>query len=55
MAKYVLKFVKAKDTKNTVKFEEQPEKGKPPVIGALYVQKFAAGEAQELVVTVESK
>lgn len=49
----VLKFVREKETKNTVKFEEQPEKGKPPVIGGLYVQKFAAADAQELTVTLE--
>lgn len=37
-------FVKDKDTKNTVRYQEQPEPGKPPVIGSLYVAKwFAAG------------
>lgn len=53
--KYVLKFVREKETKNTTKFQEQPEKGKPAVIGALYVQKFAAGDATELVVTIEAE
>ena len=48
-----IQFKKEKETKNTVKFEEVPEKGKPPVIGSLYVQKWAAGDATAIVVTLE--
>lgn len=49
-----VKFKKEKDTKNTVKFEEQPQPGKPPVIGSLYVQKWFAASAEELTVTIKS-
>lgn len=46
-------FVKEKETKNTVRFNEEPPQGKPPIIGTLYVQKWFAGESNRIVVTVE--
>ncbi len=52
---HVVAFTKEKETKNTVKFEEKPEAGQPPVIGTLYVQRWVVGEATELTVTVEVK
>jgi hypothetical protein len=44
-----------KETKNTVRYAEVTE-GKPPVIGTLYLQKWALGLVQPKVikVTVES-
>lgn len=48
-----INFTKVKETKNTVKFEEEQVAGKPPVIGTLYVQKWAAGMATKAVVTLE--
>ena len=44
-----------KETKNTVRYAEVTE-GKPPVIGTLYLQKWALGLGQPKVikVTVES-
>jgi len=50
-----IRFIKEKETKNTVKFAEKPEPGTPPVIGTLYVQKWAAGDATEVIVTLEIK
>jgi hypothetical protein len=50
-----VKFVREKETKNTVRFEESVEKGKPPVIGTLYVQKWFAGDQKELNVEIEEK
>jgi hypothetical protein len=47
-----VKFKVEKETKNTVKFEEVPAAGEPPIIGTLYVQKWFAGNATELEVTV---
>ena len=47
-----VKFVVEKETKNTVKYNEVPGEGQPPIIGTLYVQKWFAGNAQELEVTV---
>ena len=49
----VLQFVKEKDTKNTVRFTEVPEEGKPPVMGTIYLQKWAVTTAQALTVTIE--
>jgi hypothetical protein len=46
-------FERDKVTKNTVRFQEIPETGKPPVIGTLYVQKWAAGDVERLTVEVE--
>lgn len=46
-----------KETKNTIRFQEEAnEEGLPPVIGTLYVQKFAVkrlGDPQAIKVTVE--
>ena len=46
-------FVMEKATKNTIKYNEEPPKGEPPICGTLYLQKWAAGEAREITVTVE--
>jgi len=47
-----VKFKIEKETKNTVKYNEVPGEGQPPIIGTLYVQKWFAGNATELEVTV---
>ncbi len=49
----VVKFKREKETKNTVRFQEVEEKGKPPVIGALYLQKWFAGDRTELTVEIK--
>jgi len=46
----IRKFSKVKETKNTVKFEEEPDG--PPIVGTLYVQKWAVKEAVRLEVTI---
>jgi len=51
----VVQFEKLKDTKNTVKFAEVQTQGEAPIIGTLYVQKFFAGDATNLKVTIEAK
>ena len=48
-----VKFKVEKETKNTVRFNEVPEEGQPPIIGTLYVQKWFAGNATELVVVIK--
>ncbi len=48
-----LTFTREKLTKNTVRFNEDVGDGQPPVIGSLYVQKWAVGDAERLRVTVE--
>jgi len=47
-----VKFKIEKETKYTVRYHEYPEAGQPPIIGTLYVQKWFAGNATEIEVTV---
>ena len=48
-------FVTERETKNTVRFQEEAT-DKPPVIGTLYVERWALGEPlpQRLTVTIEA-
>jgi hypothetical protein len=48
-----LLFTKERDTKNMVKFQEEPAPNEPPSIGSLYLSKVATGKAQKLRVTIE--
>ena len=48
--KHTVRFVREKETKNTVRFSEVPPEGKPPLIGTLYIQKWAAGDVTGAVV-----
>ena len=48
-----LTFEREKETRNTVRYQEIPEEGKPPIIGTLYLQKWFAGDAASLTVTIE--
>jgi hypothetical protein len=50
-----LEFKRLRETKNTVRFEEQTEFGKPPVIGTIYIQKWFIGDAQNVTLTLEAK
>ena len=47
-----VKFKIEKETKNTVKYNEVPAEGQPPIIGTLYVQKWFAGNAPDIEVTI---
>ena len=55
MERQTLVFVTERETRNTVRFQEEAS-GKPPVIGTLYVQRWALGEPlpQRLTVTIEA-
>ena len=55
MERQTLVFITERETKNTVRFQEEAS-GKPPVIGTLYVQRWALGEPlpQRLAVTIEA-
>ncbi len=48
-------FELEKETKNTIRYTEKPEAGKPPSIGTIYIQKWALPEPapQSITVTVE--
>ena len=46
---------RAKETKNTIRYEE-PAGGEPPIIGTLYIQKWATHRLEEpetITVTIE--
>ena len=49
----VHKFKKLKETKNTVRFEEEPEDGQPPVIGTLYIQKWFVKDRDQVRVSID--
>ena len=53
MSKQCVKFEFEKETKNSVRYKEVPEQGKPPIVGSLYVQKWFAGNAKSLQLTIE--
>ena len=55
MTKATVKFTIEKETKNSVRYKEQPEDGKAPIMGTLYVQKWFAGDSNTLEVTIEKK
>ena len=48
-------FEREKETVHTVRFKEIPEEGKAPVIGTVYIQKWFAGDTEEIFITVEKK
>jgi len=48
-----IEFVKEKDTKNTVRYKEVPPEGKPAIVGTLYLQKWFAGSAEKVSITIE--
>lgn len=53
MPKKTVKFEYEKETKNSVRYKEVPEDGEAPVLGTLYVQKWYAGNAKSLQVSIE--
>lgn len=53
MAKETVNFEIEKETKNSVRYKEIQEDGKAPIIGSLYVQKWFAGSAKTLQLTIE--
>jgi hypothetical protein len=55
MEHLTIKLVRAKETKNTVRYEE-PESDQPTVIGTLYLQKWALHRLEDpetITVTIQ--
>jgi hypothetical protein len=55
MERLTIKLVRAKETKNTVRYAE-PESDQPTVIGTLYLQKWAVHRLEDpetITVTIE--
>lgn len=53
MPKELVHFKFEKETKNSIRYKEIPAEGKAPIVGSLYVQKWFAGDAKTLQVTIE--
>ena len=53
MSEKVIKFEIEKETKNSVRYKEVPVEGEAPVVGSLYVQKWFAGSAKTMEVTLK--
>jgi len=53
MPKELVKFEFEKETKNSIRYKEVPAEGKAPIVGSLYVQKWFAGDAKTLQITIE--
>ena len=50
-----LRFEREDEKKNSVRYREVQEEGRAPVLGMIYVQKWFAGDAAALVVTIDRK
>lgn len=55
MSQTIVKFSIEKETKNSVRFKEEPEEGKAPIMGTLYVQKWFVGDTKNLEITIDKK
>ena len=47
-----LTFTLEKETKNTMRYTEQPVKGSPAIVGTLYIQKWALPQPAPTTITV---
>ena len=47
-----VRFELEKTVKHSVRYKEVVEEGRAPLVGSLYVQKWYAGDAKELTVTI---
>ncbi len=54
--KHVIEMVPDKVTKNTIRYKETPEVGKPPIIHTLYISKWALPKPtpENITVTIEA-
>jgi len=53
MSETVIRFELEKKNKNSVRYKEIPEEGKPPVLGSIYVQSWYAGNSKNIEVTIK--
>ncbi len=54
MSEVKVKLVFEKENKNSVRFKEVPEPGKAEVLGIVYLQKWVAGSAKSIEVSVKT-
>jgi len=55
MSEKVIKFEFEKHNKNSTRYKEISENGMPPVLGSIYVQKWFAGNAKNIEVTIKTE
>lgn len=55
MSSKTIQFTLEKETKNSVRYQEVPAEGQPPIIGSIYVQKWYAGQSKNISITIEKK
>tara|TARA_R110000737_G_scaffold267493_4_gene275002 strand:+ start:6999 stop:7169 length:171 start_codon:yes stop_codon:yes gene_type:complete len=48
-----VKLVFEKENKNSIRFKEVPEAGKAEVLGSVYLQKWLAGDAKSIEISVK--
>ena len=53
MSEVKVKLVFEKENKNSVRYKEVPEPGKAEVLGSVYLQKWVAGSAKSIEVSVK--
>ena len=49
-----IKFEYEKSNKNSVRYQEIPEEGMPPILGSIYVQKWFAGDKKNIEITIKT-
>ena len=55
MQEVTLKFKREKETKNTVRYQEVPEPGRPPIVRTIYVAKWwFNGPADKIEITIKA-
>jgi hypothetical protein len=52
MTEHTIRLKFEKETKNTIRYQEVVEEGKPTVIGTVYVPKWVVGDEQEIEIVV---
>jgi hypothetical protein len=55
MSEKKVKFEFEKKNKNSIRYNEVPEEGMPPVIGSIYVQSWFAGNSKNIEITISKK
>lgn len=53
MSEVKVKLIFEKENKNSIRFKELPEPGKAEVLGSVYLQKWVAGSAKAIEVSVK--
>ena len=55
MSETTITFEFEKENKNSVRYNEIPKEGMPPIVGSIYVQKWFAGNNKTIEVTIKKK